>query len=117
MVVAWLVRAADWYYTSRWLARQPRDRRVTVPLAPHPDLSASEWEVLQALVNQVAPVAIAEGMGVNLAKVRMRIQSIRTKYQLPDIRITIRLARRFGMPPRPNPPDPVHAAVFKPNAE
>ena len=94
-------RFSDWIRTSVWLLRHPRRNLTMFPNPPIPDLSTVEWDVLQALVDHVAPVAIAERMGVNLGRVRMNIQSIRTKYELPDIRITVRLARRYGMPPRP----------------
>ncbi len=91
-----------WLHTSLLLLQYPQGRRALLFFdPPKPDLSSLEWSILQALVEHVMPAKIANETNVQLAAVRAHMRSIRMKYGLPNIQVTVCLARRVGMPPRP----------------
>jgi DNA-binding NarL/FixJ family response regulator len=91
-----------WLHTSLLLLQYRQGRRALLFFdPPKPALTSLEWSILQALVEHVMPARISNEMNVQLAAVRAQMRSIRMKYGLPNIQVTVCLARRVGMPPRP----------------
>ncbi len=91
-------RTCLWLLDSVALLALPAGRRaVLVGVAPTPRLTEQQMTVLLGLLDEKKVMEIAEQLGGTTNRVRALAKEIIRAYELPNIRLVLRIARRFGV--------------------